>query len=128
MTQPMRLAVALIVSVLAAGCLTVPAMTKADVRNKTVSQSEKKANYLKLARYWDSHATKGAIDFVGASFLAVWESEGRAEITYGNGPYYGMIELIALDKSTTLIKCYAWGSLGEKIIEWRDLIEHAPEE
>jgi len=93
-----------------------------------VSQSQKNANYLYLARYWDDHAAKQMIDFKGASFLTVWERDGKAEISIGNGPYYGLIELIAVGKNATVIKVYAWGASAERINKWRALIENAPEE
>ena len=123
-----RLVLALLVGTFASGCVTVPTMTKAEARENLVSQSQKKASYLYLARYWDDHATKQMIEYKGASYLALWETDGKAEITIGNGPYYGMIELIAIDKSTTMIKTYAWGYLAERINEWRELIENAPDE
>lgn len=128
MIPTIRLVLTFVFSVLVSGCVTVPTMTKAEIKNKVVLESQKKASYIKLAHYWDDHATKQMIDFKGPSYLTLWENEGRAEITIGNGPYYGMIELIAIDKNTTLIRCYAWGDLEKRVMEWKDLIEHAPEE
>jgi hypothetical protein len=128
MTIPIRVIFVLFLSIITVGCATIPATTKADMANKLITESRKTGNYLKLAHYWDDHAKKVTIDFKSATYLSIWENEGIAEITIGNGPYYGMIKLIALDKNNTLIKCYAWGSLSGKITEWKNLIEGAPQE
>jgi hypothetical protein len=126
--KKIALAAVLFFGIFVSGCVTVPAMTKMDAREKFVSQSQKNAYYLYLARYWDDHAAKQMIDFKGASFLTVWERDGKAEISIGNGPYYGLIELIAVGKNATVIKVYAWGASAERINKWRALIENAPEE
>ena len=106
---------------------TTSATTKVEVRDRLVSQFTKKANYLTLARYWDDHAEKMTIDFKGASFLTVWDKESKAEITIGNGPYYGMIGLVGLDENTTLIKSYAWGGMADRIDVWQKMLRNPPE-
>jgi hypothetical protein len=102
-------------------------MTKADALQRKPDEQIKNQNYLKLARYWDLNAVKLTINSIGVSHLTVWESEGKAEITYGRGPYYGMIELIKLDDKKTKVVTYAWGYLGKGVEDWRDLIMAAPE-
>lgn len=123
-----RLLLVIIMSALLLGCVTRALFTKDRVRDRFVSQSQKNANYLELAKYWDDHASKQTIDGRNESWLAIWEKEGKAEITIGHGPYYGMIELIGLDEHTTLVKCYAWGAMTKRINQWRELIENAPED
>lgn len=104
------------------GC-TIPVATKTEVRSRQVGTPfVKNANYLVLARYWDDKAEKQMIDFHGASFLTVREEEGRAEITIGNGPYYGMIELKKINDQSTLITTYAWGSMANRIFEWEEML------
>lgn len=120
------IAAALVASFVLLGCGSVPVRTKVEVQERLVSQTQKDANYLKLARYWDQRAEKQTIDFKGASFLTIWEKEGRAEITIGNGPYFGMIELIGVGENSTLIKSYAWGGMSGRISEWTELIKGAP--
>lgn len=107
---------------------TVPVDTKNEARTKAATEFKKNANYLYLAHYWDEHATKQTIDFKSATYLAIWEKEKKAEITIGNGPYYGMIELTAIDENNTSIKTYAWGGMTGKISEWKKLIMNAPDE
>ena len=104
------------------GC-TIPVATKTEIRSMQVGTPfVKNANYLVLARYWDDNAEKVTIDFHGASFLTVREEEGRAEITIGNGPYYGMIELKKIDNQSTLVTTYAWGSIAGRIFEWEAML------
>lgn len=111
-----------LVCFIVSGC-TVPTMTKTEIRAKQAGTPfVKNANYLVLARYWDDHAEKQMIDFKGASFLTVREEEGRAEITIGNGPYYGMIELKKIDDRSTLVTTYAWGGMAERIFEWEAML------
>ena len=80
-----------------------------------------------MARYWDDNAEKQTIDFKGASYLTIQKEEGRAEITIGNGPYYGLIELKRLDDATTEVASYSWGYMANRIAEWMELIRNAPE-
>lgn len=112
--------------VLLASC-TIPPVNKSDVRQHQVHEDVKRTDYLTLAYYWDDHATKESIDFKGASFLQVRETERRAEITFGNGPYYGMIELIGQQDGSTVVRTYAWGVTAGKIEAWRQVILNAPE-
>lgn len=107
---------------------TAPAMTKGEALQRKFDEHIKNQNYLKLARYWDINAEKKTLDFKGNSFLTLWESEGRAEITLGAGPYYGMIELIRLDEKRTKVVSYGWDYMKKDIDEWRALILAAPEE
>ena len=110
------------------GCVTVPTFTKAEIAQKHSSKTfVKKGNYLNLAQYWDDNAEKYMIDFKGASFLTVWEKARKAEITLGNGPYYGLIELTYIDENTTQVTVFAWGGDASSIRKWADLIRHAPE-
>lgn len=89
------------------GC-TIPLFIKAEIAQKHQGESFiKKKNYLSLAQYWDNNAKKQMIDFKSASYLAIWEHDKKAEITIGNGPYYGLIELVSLDNDTTKITYYA---------------------
>jgi hypothetical protein len=127
MKLTIRFLVAFVLALTLAGC-TIPVMTKVEIKDKPVSEFQKKSNYLSLARYWDDHAEKQTIDFKGASFLTVWDREGKAEITIGNGPYYGMIELIKLDEQTTLVRCYSWDFMAKRIEEWKQLIQNASED
>ena len=88
---------------------TVPTQRKADVRTAHTGQSfTKHKNYIALARFWDDNATKQTIDFKGASFLSVIPEEGRAEITIGNGPYYGLIDLRKITDQSTRVTVFAW--------------------
>jgi len=108
------------------GC-TVPTMKKADVRTAHVGQSVvKNQNYVTLARYWDDHATKMTIDFKGASYMSIIPEEGRAEITIGNGPYYGLIDLRKITDHSTRVTSYGWGGMSSAIQEWVELIRSAP--
>lgn len=109
------------------GC-TAPAMTKPEVLQRKLDEHVKNQNYLKLARYWDINAEKLRINLINISHLTIWESEGKAEIAYGVGPYYGMIELIKLGERKTKVVTYAWGYLGKDVEGWRDLIMDAPED
>lgn len=114
------------------GCaLTRPTLIKAEIAQKHQSETFiKKKNYLSLAHYWDNNAKKQMISFHGASFLLIWEHYKKAEITIGNGPYYGLIELVSLDEETTQITFYAWGGedgMASRIHEWVDLLKNAPE-
>jgi hypothetical protein len=123
-----RLFLALITGIILSGCAN-GVTTKAEIQDQLSSQSRKNSNYLDLAQYWDFHADKSMAlgSGMGLAYLTVWERSGKAEITMGTGPYYGMIELIRLDERTTLIKTYAWGGFAEKINEWKTLIVNAPE-
>lgn len=109
-------------------CITTATKTKADVRQKQPTRKFlKKMNYVALARYWDDNAEKQTIDFKGASFLTIREEEERAEITIGNGPYYGLIELKQIDDHTTQVTSFSWGYMTHRIDEWTELIRNAPE-
>lgn len=108
------------------GC-TVPTIKKADVRTAHVGQSFiKNQNYVTLARYWDDHATKQTIDGKGASFMSIIPEEGRAEITIGNGPYYGLIDLRRVTDHSTRVTSYAWGGMANTMQQWVELIRAAP--
>ena len=105
------------------GCGTTPVRSKAEMRARVYAvPTTVQGNYLRLARHWDEHASKLSIDLVGASFLTVIEDERRAEITIGQGPYYGMIELKEIEPGLTLVSCFAWGGLTSQIDEWRRFI------
>jgi hypothetical protein len=107
---------------------TVPTQKKSDVRTAHTGESfTKNANYIALARYWDDNATKQTIDFKGASFLSIIQDEGRAEITIGNGPYYGLIDLKKVTDRSTRVTAFAWGGMADRINEWCQLIRNAPE-
>jgi len=128
MPSSVRITLTILLGLFLSSCTTVPVPTKPEVQSHLISTTIKHANYLDLARYWDLHAEKQTIDFKGASYLMVWEKEGTAEITIGNGPYYGLIELVKVDQSSTIVKTYAWGYFTKRMIEWRDLILSAPGE
>jgi len=122
----MRAFTIIVVLVGLSGCI-VPTLTKAEIARKHPSETfVKKGNYQDLARYWDDHAKKARLDFASASFLRIWEKDRKAEITYGNGPYYGLIDLTYIDENVTSVTFYAWG-LGSPIRKWADLIRNAPE-
>jgi hypothetical protein len=119
----------ILISVFGCGS-TMPVFTKAEIAEKHSSTSKtfvKKGNYLDLARYWDENAKKQSINFTPASFLKIWEKERKAEISIGNGPYYGFIELRYIDENTTQITIFSWGGMGKRIHEWVDLICNYPE-
>jgi hypothetical protein len=123
-TYPHGIVLSLILSLaffIVSGC-TIPVTTKTEMRSRQTASFVKDANYLVLARYWDDNAEKQTIDFHSAPFLTVREEEGRAEITIGNGPYYGMIELKKIDDKSTLITSYAWGSVAGRIFEWEAML------
>ncbi|GGI16406.1 hypothetical protein GCM10008066_03800 [Oxalicibacterium faecigallinarum] len=101
-------------------------MNKAKLKEEPTSSFVKDRNYKVLAKYWDDNATKQTIDFKGASFMTIWESDQIAEITIGNGPYYGMIELRALSDTSTKVTTFERGTLSSRIQEWADLIKNAP--
>lgn len=110
------------VAFLMSGC-TTSGFKKVEVYEKQPGTPfVKDSNYLVLARYWDDHANKQMSYFHGAAFLNVLQEEGRAEITIGNGPYYGMIELKNIDGRSTLITTYAWDYLAKKVFEWEELL------
>ena len=126
MCSSLRIMLAVLIALFLSSC-TTPVSTKPEAQSHLISTTTKRLNYLDLARYWDLHAEKQTIDFKGASYLTIWEKEGVAEITIGNGPYYGLIELVKVDQSSTIVKTYAWGYFTKRMIEWRDLILSAPE-
>ena len=110
------------------GCITVPTQIKGDISSEHDGVTfVKNGNYKALAQYWDEKADKKDIEFVGASFLGILEKEQKAEITIGNGPYYGLIELEQVDQEQTRVTYHAWGDLAYKIIDWAELIRTSPE-
>lgn len=125
----MKKIILLVACFLLGACVAPPTPTKSEITSQTplFPPTTKRGNYLRLARYWDDHAEKQSINFVGASFLTIREQEGKAEITIGSGPYYGLIELIRIDTGNTLIRCYGGKGLDKRIGEWKALIENAPE-
>jgi hypothetical protein len=61
------------------------------------------------------------------SYLSIIQNEGRAEITIGSGPYFGLIDLKKVTDRSTRVTAYAWGGLAYSIHEWCQLIRNAPE-
>jgi uncharacterized protein YceK len=118
----------LALAVLLSGCITVPTLVKGDIKAQHPSKEfVKKLNYISLLKYWDDHATKATIDFKSATYSKIWEHNKTAEITIGNGPYYGLIVLTSINHNTTNVKYHSWGGLGDDIDSWVDLIKNAPE-
>jgi hypothetical protein len=112
-----------IISLSVLSACTVGIAKKSDIRTEHPGESfTKNANYIALARYWDDNATK----VTGASFLSIIQDEGRAEITFGNGPYYGLIDLKKVTDRSTRVTAYAWGG-NPMIHQWCQLIRNAPE-
>jgi hypothetical protein len=106
---------------------TAATLKKSDIRTDHPGESfTKNANYIALARYWDDNAEKKTGMPLSAS-LSIIQDEGRAEITLGNGPYYGLIDLKKVTDRSTRVTAYAWGSLANLIHEWCQLIRNAPE-
>ena len=105
------------------GCV-VPVQSKADIEKEKqpISSIVVNENYIVLAHYWDDHAKKQTIDFLSASFLSIREEMGQADITIGNGPYYGMIRLKKISEQSTSVTTYGWGGLSSKMMEWQKLI------
>jgi hypothetical protein len=107
---------------------TAATFKKSDIRTERPGESfTKNANYIALARYWDDNATKHMTDFKGDSFLSIIQDEGRAEITIGSGPYYGLIDLKKVTDRSTRVTAFAWGGMANRINEWCQLIRNAPE-
>jgi hypothetical protein len=110
-------------ALLLAGC-AAPVSTMADLRSPqhaTGAVAIACGSYMQLARYWnDSARTNGSGKAVGS--LNVVLADGRAEITIGSGPYYGLIELKDLGRNTTRVTSYASGMAGAQILVWRHQI------
>ncbi|CAN5543361.1 hypothetical protein BH10PSE18_BH10PSE18_04080 [soil metagenome] len=80
-------------------------------------------SYMQLARYWNDSARANQGRAVGT--LNVVLADGRAEITIGTGPYYGLIELKDLGRNTTRVTSYASGLAGAQILVWRNQLLQA---
>lgn len=116
-----RLCGPILLLAISSACVTKPTHSKARLSSRQSGDSiELSANYIQLARHWNRSADKVKIDFQNASYLRILNEQGRAEITIGDGPYYGMIELERLGENSTRLTTYAWGSLAKNIHEWRD--------
>ena len=115
---------AILIIMISTGCITVPTFTKAEMLSKPSTQFVIAANYISLARHWDDYGNK----FLGPNgcFLTMLDEEQRAEITIGNGPYYGMIELKRIDDHSTLVTSYAWDYMEKFIREWEELLRNYP--
>lgn len=101
----------------------IPVNTKKELREKAFVESIKDTNYLILADYWDENSKKMTIDFKSAAYMKVNEPSGIIEITIGNGPYYGLIELHKIGEKKTRIRAYGWGGLESHIEDWVKLIK-----
>jgi len=119
------------------GCGGVmPVHKKGEMLNRLSSDVIKKANYLKLAHYWDNNYERPVLGLFsnGNIHLRVFEKDNKAEIVLGNGTYYGMMELVGVDERTTKIKVYSWGfggwsQLDESFFdEWKRVINEVPDE
>ena len=115
---------AILIIMISTGCITVPTFTKAEMLSKPSTQFVIAANYISLARHWDDYGNK----FLGPNgcFLTMLDEEQRAEITIGNGRYYGMIELKRIDDHSTLVTSYAWDYMEKFIREWEELLRNYP--
>ncbi len=112
-----------IAALLLAGC-AVPVGTMADLRSpqhSTGGVAIACGSYMQLARYWNDSARANASGRTIGS-LNVVLADGRAEITIGSGPYYGLIELKDLGRNTTRVTSYASGMAGAQILVWRHQI------
>lgn len=111
---------------LLAGCAT-PVATVAELRSPQHAAGVAEiacGSYTQLARYWNDSARAG---MQGRAFgtLNVVLADGRADITIGTGPYYGLIELKDLGRNTTRVTSYASGVAGAQILLWRSQILRA---
>lgn len=117
---------ALIASLMVAGCAT-PVATMSELRSSRHAAGAVEiacGSYMQLARYWNDSARSGPTGkSLGA--LNVMLEDGRAEITIGSGPYYGLIELKDLGRNTTRVTSYASGAAGAQILVWRHQILQA---
>ena len=109
------------------GCNSVPKFTKAEIFDEESYSFEKAVNYRDLADYWDTNAQKFTLDFAPVSFMKVSENKKKVEITVGNGPYYFLMELRALEDNRTLVTVYDWGAYGSAPRKWIELVRNAPE-
>ena len=110
--------------VISTGCISVGTTTKAEMLSKPSTQFVIAANYILLARYWDDYADKSPGP--NGSFLTMLDEEQRAEITIGNGPYWGMIELKRIDDHSTLVTSYAWDYSHKVVRGWEELLRTYP--
>ncbi len=111
---------------LLAGC-AAPVATMAELRSPRHSAGAVEiacGSYMQLARYWHD-SWRASVPGRTVGTLNVMLADGRAEITIGTGPYYGLIELKDLGRNTTRVTGYASGVASAQILVWRHQILHA---
>ncbi|MBT2326755.1 hypothetical protein J7E62_31060 [Variovorax paradoxus] len=102
--------------------------TKSEIRKSDlqVSQAAACGDYQQIARYWDEHATKMAVDGQGASHLTLIPEDRRAEITVGKGPYFALMDLKDAGGSRTTLTSYVAGPyFVEPLKGWERQIQQA---
>ena len=116
---------AILTAIISTGCIQTGVFVKSEMLSRpSGTPFVIAANYISLAHYFDDHAKKYGPLTTGV--LTINESEGKADITMGNGPYYGMIELKRIDDNSTLITGYSWYGSHERIREWEGFLRTYP--
>ena len=110
------------------GCVTIPKMKKNEIFTNVEKKSFIKHRHFEdILKYWDDNSTKVKIDFANATYVQRWSNPKHAEISIGNGPYYGLIQLHHVNDSQTKVDYYSWGHFKNRISDWINIINEMPE-